>query len=183
MIRLLARFFTGPLGAPPIASLPPPGPSPLWGSFADLKNHPPLALDNALDRIYPPVDPSAPDWPAVIEVTAEDLRTGIPSEISQCPIALAVKRALPWAVIVYVSTLIYVTDATGQRYFVHVPPSLWMTIHDIDAGLPVRPFSFPVRLIRHRDDPTPEQVQEAHRLTCGCDLSTIKSPAAEMGAI
>jgi len=79
-----------------------------------------------------------------VEVTAEDIATGEPSDYSQCPIALALKRAVPGCD-PYVSTvLLSLNGRHGIQAF--IPTCVSMFIMDFDDGDPVDPFAFDLEI-------------------------------------
>lgn len=76
----------------------------------------------------------------VVEVTAEDIAAGVPSNCRSCPIAVAIKRHgfnNPW---VDNSRLCF-----GQSE-VRPPRAAREFMEEFDAGIDVKPFAFTVEL-------------------------------------
>jgi len=83
-----------------------------------------------------------------IYVTDDDIRDGDPANCSECPIALAISRAVPnVAVHVFDDSIIIMPFADGESNFtLTLPVNACNFIHYFDNGLPVQPFSFQLDL-------------------------------------
>jgi len=76
-----------------------------------------------------------------IEVTAEDIKNGVPMEASDCPVALALHRATGrmWRVD---SRRICPNEKFGDMLSFPCPPAAAVFVCRFDDCLPVEPFSF-----------------------------------------
>jgi hypothetical protein len=86
--------------------------------------------------------------PFMVTVTENDIKAAERGDCWQCPIALAVRRALRLPIdtdgeSVSVSSDIYFRVG-GRGYEVPHTPQTWKFAQDFDAGYNVRPFSFAV---------------------------------------
>ncbi len=77
-----------------------------------------------------------------IEVTQEDIDTGIAGSPSSCPIAVSMRRVGLWHPLVQIS-LVYATPAPGQRCLFRLPKRAQAFVRRFDAGRgPAKPFGF-----------------------------------------
>lgn len=84
-----------------------------------------------------------------IHVTQEDIDTGQRNKPWACPVALAIKRAMPTHVVEAGPEVVYLHkpgDLANTAY--HTPITASFFIENFDNGAPVSPFSFdlPVKL-------------------------------------
>lgn len=80
-----------------------------------------------------------------VRVTAGDIAHGFRNSCSDCPIALALKRALPeFDNKLSVDTDSFYGDWDGEMH--PLPQKAQDFIFDLDAGRHVKPFTFVVRL-------------------------------------
>lgn len=79
-----------------------------------------------------------------IQVTAEDIANGDPSDESKHPIALAMARAIPDAddIEVYTDSVGYGLDDLDYR--ADLPGAAFMFVSDIDEGKAVGPIEFDI---------------------------------------
>lgn len=75
-----------------------------------------------------------------VEVTAEDIAAGVPSDCQECPIALALKRA---GVIEPAVAKTWFLAGKGAD-MVNLPPLGWSFVIEFDNGRKVEPFSFEI---------------------------------------
>jgi len=74
-----------------------------------------------------------------LNITLEDIQQGTPSECSKCPIALALKRAVPGITALAVDTsFIYFQE--DRKFFVWTPLEAGDFINNFDRGNFVEPF-------------------------------------------
>lgn len=83
-----------------------------------------------------------------ITVTREDIRAGKRKSCTSCPIALAIRRKV-WARLVRVDNF-YIKLWPGNReprLQAALPVKAMQFVRSFDAGVPVQPFTFIVRLV------------------------------------
>lgn len=82
-----------------------------------------------------------------INVTQQDIDSGIKGDCSLCPVARAASRAFPHHKSNVSGYHMYVMDQPGNRWRQAVlPPPAWGFISAFDSGWEVLPFSFEVDL-------------------------------------
>lgn len=74
-----------------------------------------------------------------IEITAEDIKNGVRSNLFRCPLALALSRALGTQAIIH---RCIIPDATKPCQWGVTPPEVLEWLRDYDDGFEVLPFSF-----------------------------------------
>jgi len=77
-----------------------------------------------------------------IEVTAEHIREGTPSDTSSCAVALAIKQALPKVYEVEVDDMISFKDEEGYRNTAELSDEVKKFMDRFDNNEPVEPISF-----------------------------------------
>lgn len=76
-----------------------------------------------------------------LSITQEDINLGKPGECSKCPVALALKRAVPIATFLEVDTrTIYFHEPPNLRWFAYTPGTVDAFIQTFDNRKPVAPF-------------------------------------------
>jgi hypothetical protein len=82
----------------------------------------------------------APRWKVAVEVTTGGIKLGVPSEVSKCPIA----RALKYLKFRNVKVDFHEIGFTykGVDYHAATPKSASKFIERFDGGKPVKPFTF-----------------------------------------
>jgi hypothetical protein len=78
-----------------------------------------------------------------IAVTADHIARGIPKDPRTCPVALAIRSALPSMkyISVVFSTAFLLRDSM-REYEAFLPEEVVIFVDDFDNGLPVFPFEF-----------------------------------------
>lgn len=80
----------------------------------------------------------------IIEVTAEDIKNGVPEKACSCPIALAIDRAIPGA-----RAEVFGMEAFICGVPVCLPVICKLFVELFDSGGPVYPFTFSLDLDNH----------------------------------
>lgn len=74
-----------------------------------------------------------------VEVTREDIENGNYG-CSRCPVALAIRRAIPGSIPLVTRTNFTLMGASGKKY--QTPPGMRDFILEFDNQLPVEPITF-----------------------------------------
>lgn len=83
-----------------------------------------------------------------VQVTAEDIRLGLPGECSRCPIAYALLRLLPEPIAWHAGPMsLHVRNKDRELLSMCVPVEARDFMYSFDRGQPVDPFSFEVEMI------------------------------------
>lgn len=81
-----------------------------------------------------------------VKVTQEDIEKGIPEHCGKCPIARAIRRAMPDAISVGVGSIgVEWFDKSGFRV-AELPQQAQQFIYYFDFGEPVQPFEFDLEI-------------------------------------
>jgi hypothetical protein len=82
-----------------------------------------------------------------IKVTQADIDAGKPRKCGQCPLALAlIRRLKPVADTLTVAGKISYLDTKGNHRIAYTPDEAYNFWTDFDAGRPVKPFSFNLKI-------------------------------------
>ena len=82
-----------------------------------------------------------------IKVTQKNIDKGYRGSCDTCPLALALKEAIPTARLVSVGTesIGFTREGQSRWKIIKLPPQARFFVDDFDAGKPVKPFEFDLR--------------------------------------
>ncbi len=94
----------------------------------------------------------APAIPIVVKVTRNEIINGVKQKCHLCPIALALRRALPEAngVTSYLNSASWY-DRKGMRWNADLPHAATTFVVRFDNGEPVQPFEFKIQPVPQVD--------------------------------
>lgn len=78
----------------------------------------------------------------IINVTAEHIAKGVRDSCSHCPVALAIREALPHGPGLWVDSAHVTVGKSGHWTEVGLPDAVTRFIEAFDQGDPVQPFAF-----------------------------------------